>query len=66
MGQKSKTVLSCTETDHPISTSESRNWKAWVSGMGITAWEDRLSELADYRKNHGHCNVPQNKETPAG
>ena len=24
-----------------------------------TAWEDRLSELADYRKIHGHCNVPQ-------
>jgi hypothetical protein len=24
-----------------------------------TAWEDRLSELADYRKLHGHCNVPQ-------
>jgi hypothetical protein len=22
------------------------------------AGEDRLSELADYRKNHGHCNVP--------
>jgi hypothetical protein len=21
------------------------------------AWEDRLSELADYRKIHGHCNV---------
>jgi hypothetical protein len=24
-----------------------------------TAWEDRLSELADYRKIHGHCNVPK-------
>jgi hypothetical protein len=24
-----------------------------------TDWEDRLSELADYRKVHGHCNVPQ-------
>jgi hypothetical protein len=23
-----------------------------------TAWEDRLSELADYRKIHGHSNVP--------
>jgi hypothetical protein len=23
-------------------------------------WEDRLSELADYRKLHGHCNVPRN------
>jgi hypothetical protein len=24
----------------------------------VSAWEDRLSELADYRKDHGHCNVP--------
>jgi hypothetical protein len=24
------------------------------------AWGDRLSELADYREIHGHCNVPQN------
>jgi hypothetical protein len=23
-------------------------------------WEDRLSELADYRKIHGHCNIPEN------
>ena len=22
-------------------------------------WEDRLSELADYRKSHGHCNAPR-------
>jgi hypothetical protein len=24
----------------------------------VSAWEDRFSELADYRKIHGHCNVP--------
>jgi hypothetical protein len=24
-----------------------------------TAWEERLSELADYRKIYGHCNVPR-------
>jgi hypothetical protein len=23
-------------------------------------WKDRLSELANYRKIHGHCNVPHN------
>jgi hypothetical protein len=23
-------------------------------------WDDRLSELAEYRKIHGHCNVPTN------
>jgi hypothetical protein len=25
----------------------------------LPVWEDRLSELADYRKIHGHCNVPR-------
>jgi hypothetical protein len=25
----------------------------------ITYWEERLSALAEYRKIHGHCNVPQ-------
>jgi hypothetical protein len=28
-------------------------------GVRVTPWEDRLSELADYRTIHGHCNVPQ-------
>jgi hypothetical protein len=34
--------------------------KAWVSNGPASgyAWEDRLSELADYRKI-GHCNVPE-------
>jgi hypothetical protein len=27
---------------------------------GVFAWEDRLSELADYHKIYGHCNVPYN------
>jgi hypothetical protein len=32
----------------------------------VTAWEDRMSELADYRKIHGHCNVPHSySETPS-
>jgi hypothetical protein len=37
-------------------------------GLCNTAWEDRLSELADYRKIHGHCNVPRtyNKNTKLG
>jgi hypothetical protein len=25
----------------------------------ITTWEDRLNELTDYHKIHGHCNVPK-------
>ena len=28
-------------------------------GICYDTWEDRLSELADYRKIYGHCNVPQ-------
>jgi hypothetical protein len=33
----------------------------WSSrGTDHTAWEVRLSELTDYRKVHGHCNVPNN------
>jgi hypothetical protein len=27
-------------------------------GVCMTPWEDHLSELADFRKIHGHCNVP--------
>jgi hypothetical protein len=29
-------------------------------GDCVIAWEDRLSELDEYRKIHGHCNVPRN------
>jgi hypothetical protein len=29
-------------------------------GVRVTTWEDRLSELADYRRVHRHCNVPRN------
>jgi hypothetical protein len=32
---------------------------AFERGVCVTAWENRLSELADYRKFHGHCNVPE-------
>jgi hypothetical protein len=31
----------------------------WGSRGANCPWEDRLSELADYRKVHGHCNVPK-------
>jgi hypothetical protein len=36
-------------------------WEVWV-----TAWEDRLSQLADYRTIHGHCNVPQRYSEDSG
>jgi hypothetical protein len=39
-------------TSEPPSNASGRQWK--VSAY----WKDRLSELADYRKIHGHCNVP--------
>jgi hypothetical protein len=31
----------------------------WEWDSHGAAWEDRLSELASYRKTHGHCNLPQ-------
>jgi hypothetical protein len=36
----------------PSNASGRRQWK-------VSAWGDRLSELADFRKSHGHCRVPQ-------
>jgi hypothetical protein len=39
-----------------IQESESLGFE-WKSSIG---WEDRLSELADYCKIHGHCNVCRN------
>jgi hypothetical protein len=36
--------------------SEGFEWKP--PRGSLTPWEDRLSELADYSKIHGHCNVP--------
>jgi hypothetical protein len=42
-----------------MTNSRIQDWKAWFEwDRFVTAWEDRLSELADYRKIHGHCNVP--------
>jgi hypothetical protein len=50
-GEKSNLTLSC------IQELESLGFE-W--GVSITNWGSRLSELADYCKIHGHCNVPQN------
>jgi hypothetical protein len=33
----------------------------WESPGGVP-WEDRLIELADYRKTNGHCNVPKRND----
>jgi predicted chitinase len=33
---------------------------AHVGDLSGPSWEARLSELAEYRKIHGHCNVPRN------
>jgi hypothetical protein len=40
-------------TSKPASIASGRQWKE-------STWEDRLSELADYRKIYGNCNVPTN------
>jgi hypothetical protein len=31
-------------------------WRDYLGGV----WKGRLGELADYCKEHGHCNVPTN------
>jgi hypothetical protein len=48
------------EEDIVYDLSRIQALKAWVSDGEVSsaAWEDRLSELAAYRKIHGHCNVP--------
>jgi predicted chitinase len=43
-----------------IQELESLGFEWVVQYVCVTPWEDRLRELADYRKIHGHCNVPQN------
>jgi hypothetical protein len=40
-------------TSKPASSASIQQWR-------VSAWEGRLSELADYCKIHGHCNVPRN------
>jgi hypothetical protein len=30
----------------------------WGSRGATCTWDERLHELAEYRKVHGHCNVP--------
>jgi hypothetical protein len=46
-------------TNFRIQALESLDFE-WTRYGGTATWEDRLSELADYRKVHGHCNVPYN------
>jgi hypothetical protein len=45
-------------TTFRIKDLESLDFEWDIKGAAV-AWEDRLSELADYRKIHGHCNVPR-------
>jgi hypothetical protein len=45
----------------PMTTFRTRKLKSLGFEWGIraVAWDDCLSELAEYRKIHGHCNVPR-------
>jgi hypothetical protein len=47
-----------TDSQEPSTSKPPSN--ALRQQLRVSAWEDRLSELADYRKIHGHCNVPTN------
>jgi hypothetical protein len=44
-----------------IQELESLGFEQWDSRSD--AWDDLLSELAAYRKTHGHCNVPRNNSS---
>jgi hypothetical protein len=44
----------------PMTPFVSRKKAGFEWQIDVAIWEDRLSELADYRKIHGHCNVLQN------
>ena len=41
-----------------IQELERLGFKWRVTRVCSGAWEERLSELADFRRIHGHCNVP--------
>jgi hypothetical protein len=56
--QPSRSDGSANKHSQKASTSEPPSIAAGRQGR-YSAWEDRLSELADYRKIHGHCNVPR-------
>jgi hypothetical protein len=44
-----------------VSTSKApSNASLQLQQRRLSPWKARLSELADYRKTHGHCNVPKN------
>jgi hypothetical protein len=44
----------------PFRIQEFESMGSFEWKVNVTAWERRLSKLADYRRNHGHCNVPKN------
>jgi hypothetical protein len=46
-------------TTFRIQELESLGFEWDIKGAAV-AWKDRMSELADYRNIHGHCNVPRN------
>jgi hypothetical protein len=55
-GQDDRSAEKCSRK---VSTSKSPS-KASGRQCGVSIWEERLRELTDYRKIHGHCNVPWN------
>jgi hypothetical protein len=55
-GQTNRNDRSANKRSEKVSTSNPPS-KATGRQGGYFSWEDRLSELADYRKTHGHCNV---------
>jgi hypothetical protein len=57
--QTSRKDGSANKHSKELSTSKPPSNASWQQRR-VSAWDGRLSELADYRKLHGHCNAPQN------
>jgi len=52
-------------TDEKIQLLEEAGF-VWAKTKGQTAWEEKFSELQDYLRDNGHCNVPtKNKNNRA-
>jgi hypothetical protein len=64
--RSSRRVISTSSTVPPIAPPTTAIEAS--TGRQSHAWDARLIELADYRKIHGHCNVPKNysKNTQLG
>jgi hypothetical protein len=58
-GLPSPDALPCITATVNVSTRCRSRHQTKPQSIETVSWKDRLSELADYRRIHGHCNVPR-------